>query len=85
MPGLQTLGEDFKGRGLEILSVNQGEAADQVRHFIDRKKYSFHVVLDKDQAVAAQYGVKGIPLWCWLTRRGSCNAYPLAIPGTRML
>jgi peroxiredoxin len=70
MPGLQKLEEDFKGRGLEILSVNQGEAADEVRHFIDRKKYSFHVVLDQDQAVAAQYGVKGIPTLVLVDKKG---------------
>jgi peroxiredoxin len=70
MPGLQKLEEEFKDRGLEILSVNQGEEADQVRHFIDRKKYSFHVVLDQDQAVAAKYGVKGIPTLVLVDKKG---------------
>jgi peroxiredoxin len=70
MPGLQTLEEQFKGRGLEILSVNQGEKTDQVRHFIDRKKYSFHVVLDQDQAVAMKYGVKGIPTLVLVDKKG---------------
>jgi peroxiredoxin len=70
MPGLQKLEEDFKGRGLEILSVNQGEASDEVRHFIDRKKYSFHVVLDQDLTVAGKYGVKSIPTLVLVDKKG---------------
>ena len=70
MPGLQKLEEDFKGRGLEILSINQGEAGDEVRHFIDHKKYTFHVVLDQNQAVGAKYGVKGIPTLVLVDKKG---------------
>lgn len=70
MPDLQKLADNFKDHGLEILSVNQGEEADQVRHFIEHKKYSFHVVLDKDQAVAAKYGVRGIPTLVLIDKNG---------------
>jgi peroxiredoxin len=61
MPGLQDLADKFKGRDLEILSVDQGEPADQVRNLIERQKYTFHVVLDQDQAVGNKYGVQAIP------------------------
>ena len=61
MPGLQDLQDKFKDRGFEVLSVNQGETADQVRNFIERKKYSFHVVLDSDTAVGDKYGIRSIP------------------------
>ncbi len=70
MPGLQTLQQEFKDRGFEIISVNQGEAADQVRSFIGRKKYSFHVVLDKDQAVGNKYGVRAIPTLVVVDKHG---------------
>ena len=70
MPGLQELADKFKGRNLEILSVNQGEAADQVRTFIAKRKYSFHVILDADQAVAGQYGVTGIPTLVLVDKQG---------------
>jgi thiol-disulfide isomerase/thioredoxin len=52
---LQSLQDKFKDKGLEILSLNQGEAADQVAQFINRKKYGFHVLLDADGAVGSKY------------------------------
>jgi peroxiredoxin len=70
MINLQTLQDKFKDRGLEILSVNQGEPADQVRQFIDRKKYSFHVVLDADGSVSAKYGVRAIPTLVLVDKSG---------------
>ena len=70
MPGLQELQDKFKDRGLEILSVNQGETADQAGNFIQRKKYSFHVVLDQDGAVGGKYGVQGIPTLVLVDKKG---------------
>lgn len=70
MVGLQTLQDKYKGQGLEILSLNQGEPADQVRQFISRKKYGFHVVLDADGSVGAKYGVRGIPTLVLVDKSG---------------
>ena len=70
MPGLQELQDKFKDRGLEILSINQGETAEPVRNFIQRKKYSFHVVLDRDGAVGGNYGVRGIPTLVLVDKKG---------------
>jgi peroxiredoxin len=61
MPGLQSVQDDFKGRGLEILSVNQGESSEQAGAFMKKKGYGFHVLLDADSAIANDYGVRGIP------------------------
>jgi peroxiredoxin len=71
MPGLQELQEKFKGRSLEILSLNQGEPADQVRPFIERKKYSFHVLLDSAGEVGEKYGVRGIPALVLVDKKGA--------------
>jgi peroxiredoxin len=70
MPGLQDLQDKFKDRGLEILSVNQGEPFDQVHDFIQRKKYSFHVVLDSDGTVGGRYGVRAIPTLVAIDKKG---------------
>jgi len=70
MPHLQEIQDKFKDRGLEILSVNQREAADQVRNFIERKKYLFHVVLDSDGAVGSTYGVRAIPTLVAIDKEG---------------
>src|SRR5271169_2622298 len=42
MPDLQDLADKFKDRGFDILSINQGESADQVLDFLQRRKYTFH-------------------------------------------
>jgi predicted transcriptional regulator len=55
---------------MEILSVNQGETAEPVRNFIQRKKYSFHVVLDQNGAVGGKYGVRGIPTLVLVDKKG---------------
>ena len=61
MPGLQSLLDDFKPRGLEILSVNEGESAEQAGAYIAQKAYGFHVLLDPKNSIGATYGVRGIP------------------------
>src|SRR6266404_2937249 len=61
MPGLQDLSDKFKDRGLEVVTIDQGESVDQVRYFVERRKYSFRVLLDHDGVVGDKYGVRGIP------------------------
>ena len=70
MPGLQSLQDDFKGRGLEILSVDLGESSEQAGGFMRRKGYGFHVLLDPDSAIAAKYGVRGIPTLVAVDKQG---------------
>lgn len=70
MPGLQELQDKFKSKGFEVLSVDQAEGSDVVRPFIERKKYSFHVVLDADGQVGSQYGVRGIPTLVLVDKKG---------------
>jgi peroxiredoxin len=70
MVDLQTLQNKFKDKDFEILSLNQGEAAGDVAQFINRKKYGFHVLLDSDGAVAAKYGVRGIPTLVLVDKNG---------------
>jgi peroxiredoxin len=70
MVELQSLQDKFKDKGLEILSLNQGETADVVRQFINRKKYGFHVLLDSDGAVSAKFGVRAIPTLALVDKDG---------------
>ena len=70
MPDLQDLADKYKARGFEILSVNQGEPADQVSNFLQSRKYTFHGVLDPDQAVGHQFGVQAIPTLVLVDKKG---------------
>ncbi|HEV2327356.1 MAG TPA: TlpA disulfide reductase family protein [Verrucomicrobiae bacterium] len=60
MVSLNTLQNEFTNGDFEILSLDQGEPAEQVKPFIDRRKYGFHVLLDSG-TVSAAYGVRAIP------------------------
>jgi peroxiredoxin len=60
MVSLNSLQNTFTNGNLEILSLDQGESAEQAKQFINRRKYGFHVLLDPGQ-VSAAYGVRAIP------------------------
>lgn len=60
MVELDSLQKKLKGADFEILSLDQQEEADNVRRFIKRKQYGFHVLLD-DGTASSKYGVRGIP------------------------
>lgn len=70
MPGLQDLADRYRDHGLEVVTIDQRESLDHVRLFIERKKYSFQVLLDLDGAVGDQYGVQGIPTSVLIDRNG---------------
>jgi peroxiredoxin len=70
MPGLQALADKYQDHGLEILSLDQGETAEPVRDFIQKQKYTFHVLLDKDHDVGGKYGVQGIPTLVLIDKNG---------------
>ena len=61
MPKLQELHEDFGERQVEVLAVNLGEDLDTIEEFLRRRKYTFRVVADQDQAIGARFGVNAIP------------------------
>jgi thiol-disulfide isomerase/thioredoxin len=70
MPSLQTVADDFRGRDIEFLSVDEGEPADQVSAFAAQEKYSFHFVLDPDSSVGSRYGLQGIPTQLLVDKQG---------------
>ena len=70
MPGLQSVQDDLKNRGLEILSVNERESSEQAGAIMKSKGYGFHVLLDPDAAIGARYGVRGIPTMVVVDKKG---------------
>ena len=70
MPDLQELSDKFKDHGLEVVTIDEGESVAQVRHFMERKKYSLQVLLDHDGVVGDKYGVRGIPTSVLIDKNG---------------
>lgn len=49
--------------GIELLAIDAGESAGEVRNYVKRKGIGFKVLLDPDTAVAKSYGVLGVPTY----------------------
>src|SRR5689334_15000106 len=70
MPALQDIHAELAKDGIELVSVNQGEEAERVRAFIERKQYTFRTVLDGDGAVGSSYGVRALPTVVVIDKQG---------------
>ena len=61
LPTVDKVTTAFKDQGVVFYAVDLREPADRVQKFVDKKKWTFPVLLDGDGAVAKEYGVSGIP------------------------
>jgi len=59
-PSLDVIYRKFHDRGATVLLINQGEAPDTVRTWINGR-FQAPILLDRDRRVAMRYGVQGIP------------------------
>ena len=60
--------------GVVFFAVNQGEDAERVRRFMEKNRLQFTVLMDRDQKVAEEYGVKGIPQTVIIGRDGKIGS-----------
>jgi thiol-disulfide isomerase/thioredoxin len=60
MPSLEVISRQYRDRGVQVLFVNQGETAEQVRQWAG-KRFTSPILLDQDGRVGSAYGVTGIP------------------------
>jgi len=69
-PGLESLYQDFKADGLEVLAISFSEHgdADPAQELLDRG-ITFKTAVNGDE-VAARYGVRGTPTTFFITRNG---------------
>ncbi|MBT5738299.1 MAG: redoxin domain-containing protein [Planctomycetes bacterium] len=61
LPTMQKVTDAFKDRGVVFYGINLLEPAARVQSFVDKKKWTFSVLLDEKGEVAKQYKVNGIP------------------------
>ena len=61
MPGLIDVMKSFKDKPVTFITLNQGEPPDQVKRFIERRKWDLPVAMDANAIAAGKYGVEGIP------------------------
>ncbi|HEX4140626.1 MAG TPA: TlpA disulfide reductase family protein [Candidatus Methylacidiphilales bacterium] len=61
LPGLVDLVATFPSDKVKLIGINQGEAPEQVKHFLEARGLKLRVALDADQSVGRKYGVDAIP------------------------
>ena len=60
LPSLETIYQQYRGRGVTVLLLNQDEKPKAIRKFTGHR-FSAPILLDAGSQVAQQYGVNGIP------------------------
>ncbi|WP_051542051.1 TlpA disulfide reductase family protein [Clostridium lundense] len=70
MKDIQKLYDETKDKNIVILAVDVGESKDKVKDFIDNNKYTFTVLLDKDQEITKAYGIQGFPTTLFIDEEG---------------
>lgn len=70
MPLLQAVFEEKQKEGLVLLAVDIGETPEVVRKFVAENKLTFTIPLDRDNRVAATYGIRAIPTTVLVDKNG---------------
>jgi peroxiredoxin len=71
MPSMQSLYQDYRGKGFEILAISSDTRGEEVvAPFVDRLGLTFPVLLDPRDSVGTRIGVRGIPTSYLLDKQG---------------
>jgi peroxiredoxin len=85
MPILKEYYNEFKGDGLEVLSIDIQESEKKVGSFVEKNEINYPVVLDSMAEVAMLYKVRGIPLNIILDKDGIIKYRDNAPPSKEIL
>jgi len=70
LPVLESLYKKYRGKGFEVVGVNQDESQDNVKKFLTGMQLSFRVVHDRGGAVANRYEPAKMPSSFLIDRKG---------------
>jgi peroxiredoxin len=75
MPAMQATYEKLQETGFVVLAVNELEDEQKVREHIMQHGHTFPVLLDRDNKVANQFGVFGLPVSVFIDEKGVVREY----------
>jgi peroxiredoxin len=75
MPAMQACYDKLKDKGFVVLAVNELEDDEKVRAHIKQYGHTFPVLMDRDNKVANQFGVFGLPVSVFIDERGIVQEY----------
>ena len=70
MPYLQQIYDEWKGRGLALLTIDVGESPSRVRSYLQSNNLSLPVLLDTGKEVRDKYGVRAYPTTFFIDEDG---------------
>jgi len=75
MPAMQATYDKLRDKGFVVLAVNELEDDAKVRAHIVQYGHTFPVLMDRDNKVANQFGVFGLPVSVFIDERGIVQEY----------
>ena len=75
MPAMQASYDKLADKGFVVLAVNELEDDAKVREHIRQFGHTFPVLMDRDNKVANQFGVYGLPVSFFIDERGVVREY----------
>ncbi len=75
MPAMQTTYDKLREKGFVVLAINELEDELKVREHIKQYNHTFPVLLDRDNKVANQFGVFGLPVSVFIDEKGVVREY----------
>jgi peroxiredoxin len=75
MPAMQTTYDRLRDKGFVVLAVNELEDEAKVREHIRQYGHTFPVLMDRENKVANQFGVFGLPVSVFIDEQGVVQEY----------
>ena len=75
MPAMQATYDKLREKGFVVLAVNELEDDAKVRDHIKQYGHTFPVLMDRDNKVANQFGVFGLPVSVFIDQQGRVQEY----------
>lgn len=75
MPAMQATYDKLRDKGFVVLAVNELEDDAKVREHIKQHGHTFPVLMDRDNKVANQFGVFGLPVSVFIDEKGVVREY----------
>jgi peroxiredoxin len=75
MPAMQATYDKLREKGFVVLAINELEDEAKVREHIKQHGHTFPVLMDRDNKVANQFGVFGLPVSVFIDEKGVVREY----------
>lgn len=75
MPAMQATYDKLRDKDFVVLAVNELEDDAKVREHITQYGHTFPVLMDRDNKVANQFGVFGLPVSVFIDQQGRVQEY----------